>query len=66
MLIKWLVVVSVVVVVSAMIGSGGGRRWRLGELPGDLQLRLGKRRFHLPFTSTLVLSLLGWLLIRAL
>ena len=36
----------------------------LGRLPGDLRFRIGKREFLLPFTSTLVLTLLMFLVAR--
>ena len=38
----------------------------LGRLPGDLRFRLGKREVLLPFTSTLVLTLVIFLIGRLL
>jgi hypothetical protein len=34
----------------------------LGRLPGDLRLRIGKREVLLPFASTLLLTLLMFLI----
>lgn len=38
----------------------------IGRLPGDINFRLGKRQVSLPFASTLLLSLLLWLVARLL
>jgi len=42
------------------------QRFGLGRLPGDLRLRIGKRELLLPFTSTLLLTLLMFLIGRLL
>lgn len=36
----------------------------IGRLPGDLRFHLGKREILLPFASTLLLTLLGFLIGR--
>jgi hypothetical protein len=36
----------------------------VGRMPGDLRFRIGKREFLLPFTSTLVLTLLMFLIAK--
>jgi hypothetical protein len=66
MVLKWVVVICLLVLLSGLMRPGLMRRLRLGHLPGDLHLRLGRRRLHFPFTSTLLLSLLAWLLFRTL
>lgn len=38
----------------------------IGRLPGDFRFRIGKREFLLPFTSTLILTLLMFLIGRLL
>ncbi|SDV50331.1 DUF2905 domain-containing protein [Chitinasiproducens palmae] len=38
----------------------------VGRLPGDLRFRMFGRHYLLPFTSTVILSLLGMLLVRLL
>ncbi len=42
------------------------RRMGLGRLPGDFRFRLFGRQWELPLASTLVLSFLVWLLMKAL
>lgn len=36
----------------------------VGRLPGDLRFRIGKRKILLPFSSTLLLSAIAWLVGR--
>lgn len=36
----------------------------IGRLPGDMNIKLGKRTLSLPFASTLLLTLLVWLISR--
>ncbi len=36
----------------------------VGRMPGDLRFRIGKREFLLPFTSTLVLTMLMFLIAK--
>jgi hypothetical protein len=55
MVLKWVVVICLLVLLSGLMRPGLMRR-----------LRLGRRRLHFPFTSTLLLSLLAWLLFRTL
>ena len=38
----------------------------IGRLPGDFRFRIGKREFLLPFTSTLILTVLVFLIGRML
>ena len=38
----------------------------IGRLPGDFRLRLGKREYLLPFASTLLLTLLAFVIGRLL
>lgn len=63
---KWLVVIVLVVVLSGLMQHGPGRRLRLGQLPGDVALRFRGRAYHFPFTTTVLLSLLAWALLRTL
>ncbi|MCB1889498.1 MAG: DUF2905 domain-containing protein [Rhodocyclaceae bacterium] len=65
-MLKWLIVIVVIVVASALFDARPGRRPRLGALPGDLQWRMGGRVLRLPFMSTILLSLLAWGLFRLL
>ncbi len=63
---KWLVVIVLVVVLTGLMQPGLGRRLRLGQLPGDVAFRFRGRAYHFPFTTTVLLSLLAWALLRAL
>ncbi|ANQ83578.1 DUF2905 domain-containing protein [Azoarcus olearius] len=65
-MLKWFVVVVIVVLVSGLIQPGLARRLRLGYLPGDVAIRVRGRSYRFPFATTLLLSLLAWLLLRAL
>jgi hypothetical protein len=38
----------------------------IGRLPGDFRFRIGKREFLLPFTTTLILTVLMFLIGRML
>ncbi|MFN3565630.1 MAG: DUF2905 domain-containing protein [Burkholderiaceae bacterium] len=38
------------------------QRLGIGRLPGDLRFRIGKREYLLPFASTLLLTLLVFLI----
>jgi hypothetical protein len=64
--LKWIIVIALIVLVTGLTQPALARRLRLGRLPGDLTLRRGGRSYHFPFASTLLLSLLAWLLLRML
>lgn len=63
--LKWLLVVVMMVLVTGLFRPGL-TRLRFGHLPGDLHFRVLGRPFHLPFTSTILLSLLAWAVLRVL
>lgn len=65
-MLKWLLVVALLVLVSGLLRPGTAKRLRLGRLPGDLAYRFRGREYHFPFATTLLLSLLAWLILRAL
>lgn len=65
-MLKWLIVVVLMVLLTGLLRPGILRRLRFGHLPGDLHFKLWGRRLHLPFTSTILLSLLAWAVMRAL
>ena len=64
-MIRWLLVVFI-----ALLLFSGLRPWLekmgLGKLPGDLQFRLFGRDWHLPFASSIVLSLIAMGLVKLL
>ena len=63
---KWALSLLLVVLLLGLPHPRLVDRLRLGRLPGDLRFRLRGRDYLLPFTSTLVLSLLAALLFRLL
>ncbi|MCK9261406.1 MAG: DUF2905 domain-containing protein [Azoarcus sp.] len=65
-MLKWFVVVILIVVLSGVIQPGAAQRLRLGQLPGDIAFRFRGKAYHFPFTSTVLLSLLAWFILRAI
>ena len=56
---KWLVTLFLALVILAMVMPVFGRI-SLGRLPGDFRIPVRGRVYYVPFTSTLLLSLLVW------
>jgi hypothetical protein len=63
-MLKWLLIVLVFASLSGLGRSLAPRRWRIGHLPGDLHFDVFGKHIHIPFTSTLLMFALGWLLLR--
>lgn len=63
-MLQWIIVVVVLVFVLGAFRPVLSRRFRLGRLPGDVRLRYRGREYHFPFTSTVLLSLCGWMILR--
>lgn len=63
-MLQWIIVVVVLVFVVGAFRSSLSRMFRLGRLPGDLNFSFRGRQYHFPFTSTVLLSLLAWLILR--
>lgn len=61
-MLKWLVTVAVVLVVFAVLAQRF-RRWRL---PGDFSVPVRGRIYYIPLASTLVFSLVVWLVSRVI
>ena len=64
--LKWLLGVALLVLVGGLLKPGTAKRLRLGRLPGDLAFRFRGREYHFPFATTVLLSLVAWLIVRAL
>jgi len=62
-MLKWLLTLVVALVVLTAV-SPWLARLGLGRLPGDMTVRMRGRLYSLPFTSTILLSLLLALLSR--
>jgi hypothetical protein len=64
-LLKWLLTFVVALVVLTALSPWLARRG-LGRLPGDVTVRVGRRNYYLPFTSTILLSIALTLVTRFL
>ena len=62
---KWLVTLFLALVILSA-APPFLRRFRLGRLPGDLQIPVRGRVYYIPFASTVLLSLLVWAIGRLL
>jgi hypothetical protein len=62
-MLKWLLTLAVALVVLSAIAPWLARHG-LGRLPGDITLRVRGRNYFIPFTTTLILSLVLTLLTR--
>jgi len=56
-MLKWVLALVIALIVLSAI-SPWLARYGLGRLPGDLTVRYKGRLYYIPFTSTVVLSLL--------
>ena len=61
-MVKWLVTVFLVLVVFAVVAQ----RFRAWRLPGDFSVPVRGRIYYIPLASTLVFSLLVWLISKVL
>jgi hypothetical protein len=64
-MIRWVVVIFLAVIVFSSL-LPWLERLGIGRLPGDLRFRLFGRVFSLPFASTILISLVVFLLARFL
>ena len=62
-MLKWVVVLLVALIVLTALAPWLSR-YGLGRLPGDLTVRFRGRLYYLPFTSTVLLSLVLTLITR--
>ena len=61
-MVKWLVTVLLVLIVFAVVAQ----RFRAWRLPGDFSVPVRGRIYYIPLASTLVFSLLVWLISKVL
>jgi hypothetical protein len=64
-MVKWLVTLFLALVILSA-ATPLLRRFRFGRLPGDLQIPVRGRVYYVPFATTVLLSLLVWLIGRLL
>jgi hypothetical protein len=63
-MLKWILTLVVAIFLLGIIGPHLARFIRFGKLPGDFALRWRGRDYTFPVASTLLFSLLLWLLSR--
>ena len=64
-MLKWILALVIALLVLTALAPQLAK-YGLGRLPGDLTVRHKGRIYYLPFTSTILLSLLLSLLVRVL
>jgi hypothetical protein len=64
-MLKWVLALVIGLIVLTALAPWLSR-YGLGRLPGDLTVRYKGRLYYLPFTSTLLLSVILTLIARAL
>ena len=62
-MLKWLSALLIVLVILAAVTPWLGRLG-IGRLPGDFRVPIRGRVYYVPFSSTVLLSLLVWLIGR--
>ena len=63
-MLKWILTLVVAIFLLGIIGPHLARFIRFGKLPGDFAFRFRGRNYTFPVTTTIVFSLLLWLLSR--
>jgi DUF2905 family protein len=64
-MIKWLVTLLIALVILS-VAAPWLRKSGIGRLPGDFRIPVRGRVYYVPFASTVLLSLLVWLISRVL
>ena len=60
-MLRWLFVIFLALLIFNGL-SGWLEKIGLGRLPGDFHFRIGRRQYHLPFASAVLLSLIAMLI----
>ncbi len=63
-MLKWLL--AAVLLVLILVRTPAAKKIRLGDLPGDVRIQIKRFKLHLPFTSTLLVAGVLFLLSRVL
>lgn len=61
---KWILTLVVAIFVLGIVAPHLARFIRFGQLPGDVAFRFRGRNYVFPFTTTLLFSLILWLVSR--
>ena len=63
-MLKWILTLVVAIFVLGIVAPHLARFIRFGQLPGDVTFRFRGRNYVFPFATTLLLSLILWLVSR--
>ena len=63
-MLKWLLTTVIALAVLTAAMPWLARRFGIGQMPGDLRFSVRGKEYLLPLASTLILSLLAWLVGR--
>ncbi|WP_301275361.1 DUF2905 domain-containing protein [Dechloromonas sp.] len=63
-MLKWILTLVVAIFVLGIVAPHLARFIRFGQLPGDVAFRFRGRNYVFPFASTLLFSLILWLVSR--
>lgn len=63
-MLKWFL--AAVLLVLVLVRTPVAKKIRLGDLPGDVRFRFRRFNFHLPFTSTLLVMIVLFVLSRVI
>jgi uncharacterized protein HemY len=63
-MLKW--ILAAVLLMLFLIRTPVAKKLRLGDLPGDVRIQIKRFKLHLPFTSTLLVAVVLFVLSRVL
>jgi hypothetical protein len=65
-MLKWILTLVIALFLLGIVSPHLARFIRFGKLPGDTTFRLRGRVYRFPFATTIIFSLLLWLLARVI
>jgi uncharacterized protein HemY len=63
-MLKW--ILAAVLLMLFLVRTPVAKKLRLGDLPGDVRIQIKRFKLHLPFTSTLLVAVVLFVLSRVL
>lgn len=63
-MLKWVLTLLIAIFLLGILSPHLARLIRFGKLPGDMAFRFRGQTYNFPFTTTVILSLLLWLIAR--